>query len=191
MRIRTFGLAIGLMVALIAAAPVAAAPTASSQPDGRIRLQKVTSEHFPTEKYTRTWIGNNKYNTTAYRQTAREAWCCETPGWQHWIFGVSVQNDGTSSDRIRVHATGTALEGWTVKYFHGPTNITAAVVAGTFTTPSLAPGGDYLVKVDVRRDGDTNDTDNLRRLISLTSVGNPSKADAVKLVIRHVVVCTC
>jgi hypothetical protein len=91
---------------------------------------------------------------------------------------------------MRVQATGTALEGWTVKYFRGSTNITSAVVGGTFTTPLLGPGEEHLIKVKVTRDADNFDTGNLRRLISLTSVGNSSKSDAVKLVMRHAV-CGC
>jgi hypothetical protein len=167
-----------------------AAPAAGRQPDGRIRLQKITYELFPTETYSRPWIGNNIYNTTADGQTARESWYDTTPGWQTWIFGVSVQNDGTSNDRIRLQATGTPLEGWTVKYFRGTTNITSAVVGGTFTTPLLGPGEEQVIKVKVTRDADYFDTGHLRRLISLTSVGNPNKSDAVKLVMRHVI-CGC
>ena len=181
-------------MALGAVAPVAASagpsPTSASQPDGRIRLIKTTSEYFGTYRSDTPWIGDNSYNTTAYRQGVRETVCCETPGWLRWVFGVSVQNDGANSDRVRVQATGTALEGWTVKYYHGTTNITAAVVGGTFTTPLLTPGAEYSIKVKVRRDSDIYDTDNLRRLISLTSVADPGKADAVKLVMRYVP-CTC
>ena len=194
MRKSALGTVAALVAVLTAATTVAAAaggtPADARQPDGRIRLQKIAYELFPTEKYSRSWIGNNIYNTTGQHQRARESWCCETPGWQQWTFGISVQNDGTNSDRIRVQATGTSLEGWVVKYYHGTTNITAAVVGGTFTTPLLTPGAEYSIKVKVRRDGDNYDTDNLRRLISLTSVGDPSKSDAVKLVMRHVV-CTC
>lgn len=167
-----------------------ATPAAGRQPDGRIRLQKISYELFPTETYSRTWIGSNVYNAMANGQAAREAWYDTTPGWQRWIFGVSVQNDGTSSDRIRVQATGTALEGWTVKYFHGTTNITSAVVGGTFTTPLLGPGEEHLIKVKVTRDADHFDMGNLRRLISLTSVGNSNKSDAVRLVMSHVT-CGC
>ena len=186
---RTFSAVLAGLLAIVVVAPVAAAaPTAASQPDGRIRLQKITYELFSGETYARPWIGDNRYNTTAYRQAAREKWCCETPGWQRWVFGVSIQNDGTSSDRFRVQATTIAPEGWTVKYLHKRRNITAAVVDGTFTTPLLAPGAEYTIKAIVRLDG--GDYENLRTLISLTSVADPGKSDAVKIVMKHVV-CTC
>ena len=77
-----------------------------------------------------------------------------------------------------------------MKYFHGTTNITSAVVDGTFTTPSLAPGEHYLVKVKVRRDADSFDANDIRRLVLLTSVGNPSRTDSVKVVLDQVV-CGC
>ena len=166
------------------------APAAARQPDGRVRLQKITYELFPTETYSRPWIGSNIYNTSARDQSARHGWFDTTPGWQTWIFGVSLQNDGTNSDHIRVQATGAALEGWTVKYFRGTRNITSAVVGGTFMTPLLGPGEEHLIKVKVTRDADGFEADTLRRLISLTSAGNASKSDAVKLVMKQVT-CGC
>ena len=196
MRIRNPMAAAAVLAVILGAAPIsvsvagAHSAAASYQPDGQIRLLKTTSEYFGADSYDTPWKGDNTYNATAYRQTVRETWCCETPGWQGWIFGVSIQNDGANNDQVRVQATGNALEGWTVKYFHGPTNISAAVVSGTFVTPSLAPGADYVIKVKVHRDGDIYDTDNLRRLISLTSVGGQGRSDTVKLVTRRVA-CTC
>jgi hypothetical protein len=124
MRKPTFTLVAAIVASLTIAAPVlVAAPVATAatgseaaaarQPDGRIRLQKIAYELFPTETYARPWIGDDLYNST---QTAKELWFDTTPGWQRWVFAVSVQNDGTSSDRIRVRATGTSLQGWSVKY---------------------------------------------------------------------------
>jgi spore coat protein U-like protein len=185
------------VVAASLAGPVSAAAdgtglglAAARQPDGRIRLQKIAYELFPNESYSRPWIGNNVYNTTATGQRARERWFDTTPGWQRWVFGVSIQNDGTSSDRIKVKATGNVLAGWKVKYFRGRTNITSAVVAGTFKTPRLAPGGKYLIKAKVTRAAEGFAGGDLSRLVTLTSVGNAAKQDAVKLVM-HEVVCGC
>src|SRR5688572_2567924 len=157
--------------------------TAARQPDGRIRLQKITYEHFPTETYSRPWTGNNIYNTTATGQRVRVMWFDTTPGRQRWIFGLSVQNDGTSSDRVKVKATGAALSGWTVKYFRGQTNVTAAVVAGTFMTPSLGPGASYLIEARITRASEGFQSGDLVRLVKLTSVGNSSRTDTVKLVV--------
>ena len=66
-------------------------------------------------------------------------------------FSVSVQNDSSSaSDTFKLLATGTVSAMYTVKYFHGTTNITAAVVAGTYTTPSLGVGASYVITVKVK-----------------------------------------
>ena len=186
---------LALVLAALVAAPVSAAgagttATAARQPDGRVRLQKIAYELFSAEKYNGPWIGDNIYNSTGSGQAANVAWFDTTPGWQRWIFAVSLQNDGTGSDRIRVSATGTALIGWTVKYYDGTSNVTAAVVNGTYTTPSLAPGATYSIKVKVTRNAEDFDFDTLRRLISLTSIGNPNKVDVVKVVLKPVT-CGC
>lgn len=179
---------LGLLLAALVSVPVSAgtAPAgAARQPDGRVRLQRIAYELFEAEKYDGPWIGNNIYNTTGEGQAAKVNWFDSTPGWQRWIFGVSVQNDGSSSDRIRIQATGTALDGWTVRYYDGSTNVTSAVVNGTFTTPSLSPGGSYVLKVKVTRDAESFDVETLRRLVSLTSVNNPNKVDAVRVVLKR------
>ena len=180
------------LLALPAAASASSngASASARQPDGRIRLQKVTYQHFPKETYDRPWIGDDRYNDTGYHQAAREGWSAETPGWQQWVFGVSVQNDGTTTDSVRVQATGADLPGWTVSYYVGRSNVTSAVVAGTFTTPPLPAGGEYLIKVKVRRAEIGPDGTTLRRLITLTSTGNERRVDAVKVVMR-VFTCGC
>ena len=163
--------------------------TAASQPDARIRLQKSVSSWFGTTKYSESWTGENVYNTTAAGQTIRKEYYAESPGWERWVFGVSLENDGASSDQLRLQATGTAVLGWTVKYFVGTTNVTSAVVDGVFTTPLLAPGDEYLLKVKVTRQ-ERFYTDPVRRLMSVSSVGNPNNVDAVKLVFKPLT-CGC
>jgi hypothetical protein len=172
------------------AATSEAAGTASFRPDARVRLQKTVSEWFGTSSYDDPWTGDDVYNATASGQTIRARYYTEAYGWDRSIFGVSLQNDGSSSDALRVRATGTTVDGWTVKYFVGNTNVTSAVVNGTFTTASIAPGNDQLIKVKVTRH-ELFHTDALRQLISVESVSNPSKLDVVKLVFKPGVTCGC
>ena len=167
-----------------------AAPTAARQPDGRVRLLKIAYELFPSESYSHPWLGNDVYNATGTDQRTKGFWYDTTPGWQRWVFGVSIQNDGTSSDRIRVKASGMAVAGYSVRYFDGATDITSTVIAGTFTTPSIGPGGTHLLKVKVTHAADVYDFSDLQRLVSLTSAANPNKVDAVKVVVQHRA-CTC
>ncbi len=93
------------------------------------------------------------------------------------IFAVNIQNDGSKSDRFKLKAPSS---GWKIKYFHGSTNITTAVVAGTYRTATVAPGAsaEITVKVDI----DTIALDATgTRLITITSSSDSTKKDAVKL----------
>jgi len=165
------------------------AGTAAIQPDARTRLQKTASQYFGTEAYNDPWTGDDVYNTSGIGQSIRTRYYTEAPGWDRWVFGVSIQNDGSNSDGMRVQATGTPVRGWTVKYFVGSTNVTTAVRNGTFTTSSIAPGEDYLLKVKFTR-YELFDTDPVRQLIAVTSVTNPNRVDAVKLVFKPMT-CGC
>lgn len=163
--------------------------TASFRPDARIRLQKSVSEYFGSTTYNDPWTGDNVYNTTAVGQTIRTRYYTSAPGWDRWIFGVSLQNDGSASDRIRVRATGTTVRGWTVKYFVGTTNLTSSVLSGTFTTSAIAPGGDYVLKVKITRH-ELYDADTVRQVITATSQTNVNKVDTAKLVFKPLT-CGC
>jgi hypothetical protein len=144
------------------------------RPDGRIRLGthgypgKVTS-------YNATYVGNNVYNTTAAGQRATVNNFNELEG-AFYTFDISIQNDGAKADRFKVKATGTGTGGWTVAYFHGTTNVTAAVEAGTYQTASVAPGSTYVVtaRITVKLGGDVT------RLVTTSSVADATKVDAVR-----------
>lgn len=188
----------GLMALLLAAlttvtfvAPAAATPAdtqvqaaATYQPDGRIR--RLCQDEYCEP----VLLGNDIYNTTASGQKAK---------WTDYgdsgygdpatvTFRITVQNDGTAADRFRLAASG-ITNGYTVKFFRGTTNITGAVMAGTYRTPSLAPGETYLVKAKATL-VDACCGDKTTRLVRITSVADPTKQDAVKLV-RNYWMCTC
>ncbi len=63
-------------------------------------------------------------------------------------FGISVQNDGTAADSFKLLGAGSSTH-YNVKYLDGTTIITSQVVAGTYTTPSLPPGGSHLITAKV------------------------------------------
>ena len=97
-------------------------------------------------------------------------------------FGISIQNDGTSADSFTVKATGTATSKYTVKYFQGTTDITAAVVAGTYSTRSLAPAATYLITAKVTVKSSATVGSKVTRLVTITSVGDTAQKDAVKFI---------
>ena len=74
------------------------------------------------------------------------------------------------------------MTGYAVKYFRGTTDITAAVVAGTYETPLLAPTATYLVTAKVTVKSTAAVGSKVTRLVTLTSVGNSAKKDAVKFI---------
>ncbi|MGD0016143.1 MAG: choice-of-anchor D domain-containing protein [Verrucomicrobiia bacterium] len=106
---------------------------------------------------------------------------------------VAIQNDGNAADSFRIQGIGDSGH-FTVKYYLGSskklaTDITAAVVAGTFSTPNMAAGavtGDTtMIRVEVTATsaalkGETDDVD-----VSAFSNTDATKTDQVRV---HVLV---
>lgn len=183
-RVFAVGIMLSLAIGLVGTPPVSAA-TPNHRPDGRI-LEPCDPQY---EDCQPTWFGNNIYNTTAVGQRAgffdQQGVSYDGP----IVFRIRIQNDGARTDRFRVIATG-STSGYRVKFFRGTTDITAAVKAGTYRTPTLAPGAVYKIKARVTLRPDAVNGDKAVRLVTLTSVGNPNKKDAVKLV-RQFSTCGC
>jgi hypothetical protein len=61
---------------------------------------------------------------------------------------VRVANRGTSPQTFHLQASPASI-GFTIRYLHGPVDVTQAVVDGTFTFPELAPGQAAAVTVGI------------------------------------------
>ena len=144
-------------------APVSAV---TRQPDGRIR------------KGSGAFVGNNIYNTDGTGQTRTGS----AARGSTITFGISIQNDGKVSDLFKLAATGAATTMYRVRYFRGTTEITAAVVAGTYQTPSLAPGAKYLITAKVKVKSSATVGSSVTRLMTISSVADPAKVDAVRFI---------
>lgn len=183
-RVFVAGILLTLALGLVGTSPVDAA-TPNYRPDGRI-LQPCDPQH---EDCQPTWFGDNIYNTTAAGQRAeyfdQQGVSYDGP----IVFRISIQNDGARTDRLRVAATG-STSGYRVKFFRGTTDITAAVKAGSYKTPKLKPGAVYNIKARVTLRSDAVNRDKAVRLVTLTSMGNPNKKDAVKFE-RQFGSCSC
>lgn len=168
----TVGLTLGSAGWQISTGGCGQASVVVRKPDGRIRLG---THGYPgkTTSYRATYVGNNVYNKTGARQRATVESFNLLEG-TFFTFDISIQNDGTRADRFKVKATGAATGGWTVTYFHGTTNITSAIVAGTFRTASLAPGATYAIRAKITQGGG-----NMTRLVTIRSVADAAKVDAV------------
>lgn len=183
----TAAVVVGLLSLLIAAPAFAAndadganLPTAVRQPDAWVRYYSFKS-YFGTYVDPRAWKGKNIYNTTGVNQTVKDTAAGTYEPGDHYIYQVTIQNDGQGSDRFSLKATGQG--NWTTRYFRGTNNITSAVVAGTYNTPSLAAGEKFVIKVKLYIG---NAGTNVTRLITATSVANGNRKDAVRIRAEYV-----
>jgi hypothetical protein len=179
----TVGLTLGSAGWQISTGGCASATAVVRKPDGRIRLG---THGYPgtTTSYHAPYVGNNIYNTTGARQRATVESFNELVG-AFKTFDISIQNDGTRTDQFKVKATGAATGGWMVTYFHGTTDITSAILVGTFRTASLAPGATYPITAKI-----TKGSGDMTRLVTIRSVADATKIDAVIFAYKEVA-CRC
>jgi hypothetical protein len=139
------------------------------QPDGLIRIKGGVS-----------YIGDNIYNTTAAGQTSLTV---VDPG-KKATFNIMVQNDGNPlPDSFRILGQGGSAS-VSVRYYDGAGEITAAVLAGTYTTPvldsELGPSTgqpkEFVIKVVMMGSSGAK----RGSLVTISSVADPTKLDAVK-----------
>lgn len=189
----------GATMALFGATPALASGSAgvhttavTHKPDASVRVVK-SKYHYPGQSFSYSlypsWQGVGTYNTTAKHQTAKADFqynCCD----ETHTFSISIRNNGGAGDRFTVHATGSGLAGWAVTYFHGTTNITSAVVGGTYTTPTLASGGQFLLTAKLVGSA-ASETLAGSRLVTVASFADGTKKDAVKLRLEEAAWCFC
>jgi len=149
------------------------------QPDGWVRLYGYWSPSenswFPNPPTPKAWAGKNIYNTTGINQTSTYRFDGAGLKGDLIAFQVAVQNDGSKRDRFRISGPGSS----SFRYYVGNSNITVAVRNGAFTTPFVAPGAVRLITVWLDASAPFGS-----RLTSVTSVGDPTKKDAVKIAFK-------
>ncbi|HEY8134821.1 MAG TPA: hypothetical protein VIF08_02190 [Candidatus Limnocylindrales bacterium] len=127
-------------------------------------------------------IGNGIYNSHGQNQTLQAS---RRPR-HSATFTINVQNDGRAADRFTVASSGPSIAGFTVKYFHGTTDITAAVVGGSFETPTLAPGSTYSITAKVKVTRTAAKRSSTYRLVTLRPEAAASGAfDAVGFIVKR------
>jgi len=139
---------------------------ATARPDAHIRRSSES-----------TFVGNDVYNTTGAGQTK----AVTSLKGERRSFVVRMQNDGSGADGLRLHGC-TAAPGFHVRYFMGvtgTTEITAAVVNGTYTRSAVVPGGTAAVRLEVTSDATTASGAVQSCLLTVTSTSAPTVADAV------------
>ncbi len=154
---------------------------ASNQPDASIKKLL----YRPS-----AWVGEDVINTTATGQGRRR-----NAAPQHTInFGIRVTNTGDTADSYILGLSDpTAFPsasydadtpGFHVRYYHAGAEITYAVMGGSFTTPELAPGETFQLKVKVRVTASAVPNSRIKRLATFTSLNDGSAQDAVKFVVN-------
>lgn len=103
------------------------------QPDGQIKTP------------TTSFAGNNIYNATGASQTRLLTIHRGNTG----TFSLMIQNDGLAPEAMPVKGPGSG-GGFTATYLDGATNVTAQVVAGTYSTGSLGAGASKTLTLKVK-----------------------------------------
>ena len=169
-----FGLAV--LAAASAVGPASAAGrvagsvvtlTSVYQPDARIRRVGRATLH-----------GNDIYNADGTNQDVVGAL---DHGDAYVRYVISIQNDGSAPDSFTVRDVSGGRLGFQVSYGRGwpGTDVTAAVLDGTFTTPRLQPGGVYRIRLVVYVNPSVA-TPGITNLVTVTSRHAPSMVDAVR-----------
>ena len=91
------------------------------------------------------FTGNNVYSAAG----SGESRTISVHRGHHGALYVDIQNDGLLADKLRVTGP-VGAHGFTLSYFHGASNVTSQVHAGTFWTGSLAPGAHTTLKVVIK-----------------------------------------
>ena len=139
---------------------------ADPRPDARIR-----------KGATGVFKGDGVYNATGAGQTVQGA-AARGSTITYW---VSAQNDAPFADALRLKGTATTTR-FRVTYTAGGVDITPQVVAGTYTTPVLAPGDAVLIKVVVKVKVTAPAGSVLTGSMVVKSDADPARRDTVKFV---------
>lgn len=139
------------------------------QPDGRIR------------RGSGLLVGNDIYNSSGLNQTRSGAYVAGARP----LFRISIQNDGNVADKFLVAASGATVTGYKIRYFRGTTEITNAVVAGSYQTPVLGPGRSITIEAWVKVRSTAAVGSKVSRLVTITSLEEPTEVDAVKFAVER------
>ena len=143
-------------------------PAVTRLPDGQIALG------------SGSFVGNGIYNVDGSSQSKSKT----TTSGSKVTFSIKIQNDGTGAkDKFLVHATGTGGTGYTIKFKKGSTNITTAVLNGTYTTGKVGVGATTTITCIVTIGSGAAHGSHVDRLVTLTSFHDAGQKDAVMLTV--------
>lgn len=144
-----------------------ATPDESFQPDLRTTLDGAP-------------VGEDVYDATGAGQTADKS----TTAGRAVTYRVTVENDGAQSTKFHL-VGGRSTARYTVEYRSGGRDITSQIIAGSYTTPALAPGGTDRVDVRITPGASAPSGSELTRLLTATATVGVTVADSIQLVTRR------
>jgi hypothetical protein len=130
-----------------------------------------------SKRSTSGYVGSNIYSSTVLSSQTRNRAVARN---QTGKLFVRIQNDGPANDSFTVDANLSGSSSFAVKFFSGTTDVTAAVLAGTYTVNNLAAGAQ--VTIEVRITAASNTVASATRNIDViaTSTSQPSATDVVR-----------
>ena len=142
---------------------------ADPRPDGRIR-KGATGTYFGDDIYNTTGVGQTRTGAAARGGTV--------------TYYVSVQNDAPFPDTLRLRGTASTAA-FRMRYSTGGVDITPQVTAGTYTTPTLAPGATFEITVEVKVKTSAPAGSSLTATLTAKSTTDLTIKDKVKFVTRR------
>jgi alpha-tubulin suppressor-like RCC1 family protein len=155
------------VLALSAPARITVSPV-SRQPDVLVK------------KGSGTFVGNGVINTTGSGQRRK----AKVPASTAVTFTVQIQNDGNTKNTFLLRGMGSTSR-FTVTYRNGATDVTSAVVAGTFRTQTLGVGGTQDLVMSVLPRATSRVGDKFAGTVRVSSSVDPAAADAVQVVVTR------
>ncbi len=136
-------------------------PAAAPRPDARIQRGSMS-------------LGNNIYNTNAVNQ-----WIADSTRQPSMTYTISLQNDGLFAEVMRLRGQGSSGRFTVVYRTVAGLNVTNRVVAGTYASPSVAPGATHNVRATMTMAANTPRGASLYRRVTVRSTRVPSVIDVV------------
>ncbi len=144
-------------------------PAACAQPDALIRLG------------SGSYVGDNIFNLDATDQAVFNSGLVE----QKRTFFIKIENNAVGTDSFKVKRSAGFTNGYRVRYYDEANNdVTGKVTVGSFTTPPLGLGGEYVMRVTVKIRTLATPCSFTSRLITVSSVANPDAKDAVRFTVE-------
>ena len=181
--------AVAMFLSAGAVIPTVALGAGSAKPDGLIQY---ALNCYPNPTTCRApnppkpYVGGNIYNSTGLSQTVTLKYYSTSPAGSWVVLYIKIQNDGTAAGRFSVRAPATGTK---VKYFdNSGSNVTSAITGGSYRTASIAPGGLAYISVEVHK---LDTLIGMARLVTITSVTDATRKDAVKFSVKAGGSCGC